>query len=177
MASPTSGWVAGATESNITNLNAPVFALSDLPGGNTASFTLNITAGCPVVQAINDGQTFSNTIVATYAGGSKQTISNLYPVETGFLDIGTITPPTVNAQKGDVVMRMITMKNTRQGPIQSLSFSDQHFPGISIQLVGGINQVNVPTLFTADIPAAFLPQWATEMICSNSTKKLPWWKK
>ncbi|MFN0214836.1 MAG: hypothetical protein ACKVT2_11320, partial [Saprospiraceae bacterium] len=149
------GSVVGATESNITNLNAPVFALADLAAGAAASFTINITAGCPVVQAINNGQTFSNTIVATYTGGSKQFISNLYLVETGLLNIGTVTPPTVTAEKGDVIMRMITMKNTRQGPIQSLIFSDAHFPGISIQLEGGINQNNLPTLFTGEIPGTF----------------------
>ena len=54
------GSVAGATESNITNLNAPVFALADLAGGALTSFTINITAGCPVVQAINNGETFTH---------------------------------------------------------------------------------------------------------------------
>jgi len=149
------GSVAGATESNISNLNAPVFALADLAGGASASFTLNITAGCPVVQAINAGLTFSNTIEASFTGGTKQIVSNLYPVETGLLNISSITPPTATAQKGDVVMRMITMKNTRQGPIQSLSFSDGHFPGISIQLQGGINQTNLATQFSAEVPGSF----------------------
>ncbi len=148
------GSVTGATENNISNLNAPVFALADLAGGAAASFSLRITADCPVVQAINDGLTFSNTIVATYAGGSKQFVSNFYPVETGLLNISSVTPPTTTAQKGDVVMRMITMKNTREGAIQSLSFRDAHFPGISIQLQGGVNQTNVATLFTADVPGS-----------------------
>ncbi len=150
------GTVSGATENNITNLNAPVFALPDLAGGSTVSFTLFVTAGCAVVQAINDGLTFSNTIVANYTGGSKQAISPFYPVETGLLNIGSITPPTTTAQKGDVVMRMITMKNTRQGPIESISFRDQYnTTGLSIQLVGGVNQSNLPTLFTAEIPGSY----------------------
>lgn len=148
------GTVAGATENNISNLNAPVFALNDLAGGATASFTLSITADCPVVQAINSGQTFSNTIVANYTGGSKQLISNFYPVETAFINIGTVTPPTVTAQKGDVIMRMITVKNTRNGPIQSLRFTDSHFPGLSIDLQGGVNQVNAGTFFFADVPGS-----------------------
>ena len=149
------GSVAGATESNISNLNAPVFALADLAGGASSAFTLNITAGCPVVQAINAGLTFSNSIEASYTGGTKQITSNLYPVETGLLNISSISPPTTSAQKGDVVMRMITMKNTRQGPIQSLSFTDGHTPGISIQLQGGINQTNLTTQFSAEVPGSF----------------------
>ncbi|MFN0033757.1 MAG: hypothetical protein ACKVUS_01740, partial [Saprospiraceae bacterium] len=130
-------------------------ALADLAGGASVSFTLSVTAGCPVVQAINNGQTFSNTIVATHTGGTNQIASSLYPVETGLLNISTVTPPTVTAQKGDVVMRMITMRNTREGPIQSLRFRDGHFPGISIQLQGGINQTNLPTQFNADVPGSF----------------------
>lgn len=149
------GTVLGATESNISNLNAPVFALADLTGGGTVSFSLNVTADCAVVQAINSGQTFSNTLVATYSGGSKQAISNLYLVETGLLNISVVSPPTVNAQKGDVILRTITMKNTRQGPIQSLVFKDQHFPGIQIELQGGINQTNAPTQFDAEIPGSY----------------------
>lgn len=149
------GTVAGATESNISNLNAPVFALADLGGGASASFSLSITAGCALVDAINNQQLFSNTIVATYTGGSKQFISNLYPVETGFVNISNITPPTTTAVKGDVIMRSITLRNTRSGPIESLRFTDAHFPGISIDLQGSINQNNVPTLFSAEVPGSF----------------------
>ncbi|MCC7466188.1 MAG: gliding motility-associated C-terminal domain-containing protein [Saprospiraceae bacterium] len=149
------GTVTGATESNISNLNAPVFTLADLAGGGSASFTLSVTASCALVDAINNQQLFSNTIVATYAGGSVQSISNLYPVETGFVNISNISPPATTATKGDVIMRSITLKNTRTGPIQSLRFTDAHFPGISISLEGGINQTNVPTLFSAEVPGSF----------------------
>jgi gliding motility-associated-like protein len=149
------GTVAGATQDNISNLNAPVFSLADLAGSGSTSFTLSVSAGCSLVDAINNQQLFSNTILATYAGGSKQVISSLYPVETGFVNISGITPPTATAVKGDVVMRMITLKNTRTGPIQSLRLTDAHFPGISIQLQGGVNQTNGPTLFSAEVPGNF----------------------
>ncbi len=69
------GSVAGAAEGNISNLNAPVFDLADLAGGASVSFTINVTASCPILQDINAGLTFSNTVVATYAGAA----SSLYP--------------------------------------------------------------------------------------------------
>lgn len=149
------GTVVGATESNISNLGAPVFSLANLAGGASVSFTLNVAADCPLVGAINSGQTFSNGIVVNYMGGNNQITSSLFPVETGLLNISTVTPPAASGQKGDVIMRTITMKNTRQGPIKALKFRDTHFPGISIELIGGINQSNTPTQFTADIPGSY----------------------
>ena len=149
------GSVAGAAEGNISNLNAPVFDLADLAGGASVSFTINVTASCPILQDINAGLTFSNTVVATYAGGSKQFVSNLYPVTTGFVNISSVSPPTVSGQKGDVIMRMITLRNTRSGPIQSLQVTDVHSAGISIQLEGGINQSNMPAIFNGEIPGSF----------------------
>lgn len=149
------GSVAGAAEGNISNLNAPVFDLADLAGGASVSFTINVTAACPILQDINAGLTFSNTVVATYAGGSKQFVSNLYPVTTGFVNISSVSPPTVSGQKGDVIMRMITLRNTRSGPIQSLQVTDVHSAGISIQLEGGINQSNLPAIFNGEIPGSF----------------------
>lgn len=149
------GSVTGATEFNIGNLNAPVFSLADLGGGNQATVTLKIKGGCALVDAINSGQQFSNNITATYTGGSKQLTSNPYIVETGLANLISVTPVTVNAVQGDVIMRTIKLRNTRLGPISSLSFRDQHNGGISIELQGGNNPVNAATLFTADIPGSF----------------------
>lgn len=149
------GSVSGATEFNIGNLNAPVFSLTDLAGGANATLSLNIQAGCALVDAINSGQQFSNNITATYAGGSKQLTSNSYIIETGLANLISVDPTTVNAMKGDVIMRTIKLRNTRLGPIQSLSFRDQHQSGITIDLQGGINQNNAATLFTGEIPGSY----------------------
>lgn len=149
------GSITGATEFNISNLTIPVFALADLGPGATATVTFSIRAGCALVDAINSGQQFSNNFIATYAGGSKQLTSNTYIIETGLANLVSITPTPTTAMKGDVIMRTIKLRNTRQGPIQSLSFRDQHPAGISIELPGSNNQNDAPTLFTADIPGSF----------------------
>jgi len=149
------GTVSGATEFNITNLGAPVFTLSDLAGGASATVTFSVTAGCSLVDAINAGQQFSNSFAATYTGGTKQLTSNNYIVETGLANIISVTPATITGMKGDVIMRTIKLRNTRQGPIQSLKYRDQHQAGISIELVGAINQVDNATLFSGDVPGGF----------------------
>ncbi|MBL7827134.1 MAG: hypothetical protein JNJ57_10915, partial [Saprospiraceae bacterium] len=149
------GSVTGATEFNIANLNAPVFALADLAGGSVANLSLSVSAGCALVNAINSGQQFSNSITANYAGGSKQLTSNSYIIETGLANIVSVTPAVVNAMQGDMILRTIKLKNTRLGPIQSLTFRDQHQSGITIELQGGVNQNNAATLFTGEIPGSF----------------------
>lgn len=149
------GTISGAAEFNITNLGSPIFSLTDLAGGNSAILTLSVTAGCSLVDAINSGQQFSNSITATYAGGNQQLTSNNYIIETGLANIVSVTPTTVNAMQGDVIMRIIKLKNTRLGPIQSLTFRDQHTNGISVDIVGATNQNNSPTLYKSDIPGAF----------------------
>jgi gliding motility-associated-like protein len=149
------GSVSGATEFNISNLGSPVFTLANLPGGASATVTFSVTAGCALVDAINAGQQFSNSFTATYTGGSKQLTSNSYIVETGLANIISVTPTTITGMKGDVIMRTIKLKNTRQGPIQSLKYRDQHQAGISIELVGAVNQVDNATLFSADVPGGF----------------------
>ena len=55
---------------------------------------------------------------------------------------------------GDVLTRTIEVRNTRQGPIAALRFSDQHPPGIAINLAGTAGQ-NSAILFEADVPGSY----------------------
>lgn len=149
------GSVANAAESNISDLSAPVFALPDLPAGSSKSFTLTQEAGCAAVAAINSGLLFTNTITASFAGGNQQITTQAYPVETGLLLITSVSPPALTGEKGQVLTRTIKVRNTRQGAIPALRFSDKHLPGIDIALagVGGTNIAG--SLFEADVPGSF----------------------
>ena len=149
------GSVGGATEFNLTNSGAPVFALADLPAGATAILNGQEKATCSVIAAINIGQLFNNIINVTYTGGNQQITSLNYPVETGLVFIVGVNPVAQNGLNGQVLTRTITVSNTRQGPVSSLQFSDQHFPGLSIQLagIGGTN--STPILFEATVPGSY----------------------
>ncbi|MEZ4926180.1 MAG: gliding motility-associated C-terminal domain-containing protein [Saprospiraceae bacterium] len=153
------GTVTGATEFNISNLSSPVFAMADLPGGATNTVRFSIKAGCSLVGDINNGQVFSNTFVVNYTGGTKQITSNTFIIETGLANLISVNPVTAAGVKGDVIMRTITLKNTREGPIHSLSFRDQHTSGLSIQVVGAINENDQATLYTGEIPGSYFTQF------------------
>lgn len=168
------GSISMAAEFNLANLNAPVFALADLPVGAMAVLSGQETATCSVVAAINSGQLFNNIITVAHAGGNQQVSSQNYPVETGLLFISSVAPVTQSGQNGQVLTRTITIGNSRQGPISSLQFSDQHFPGLSIQLVGIGGSNNAPILFEATVPGSYFTAFGDgdELLEVNETVTL-----
>ena len=148
------GAVAGATEADITNPGAPKFALNDLPADAVTTLSIPVRAGCDLLDAINSGSQFSNTISVNYDGGSQQWTTDFFTIETALLIIQDIAPLSQTGMAGDVLTRTIEVRNTRQGPIAALRFSDQHQPGIAINLTGAAGQ-NSAILFEADVPGSY----------------------
>jgi len=146
------GSVQGATEANIGNPNAPVFNIADVPGGGSRSFQVTLQASCDLQAAINSGQLFSNQIAVTHAGGNVQSTTQLYKVETALLLVTSVAPASLSGGQGDVLTRQITVRNTREGAIKSLNFTDLHGNGLSMTLegIGGTNTSN--TFFQATVP-------------------------
>lgn len=150
------GSVAGAAEANIGNLAAPVFSLNELAAGAQAVLTLNLHAGCPVTAAINSGKEFRNTIEATWqGGGSTQVETEKYLVETPLLLITNVSPQNAMGEAGDVLMRTITVQNTRKGPISGLQLADQHVPGLFFELQGVTAPGGTAVQFLADVPGSY----------------------
>ena len=149
------GSVSGASEFNLANPSAPVFALPNVPAGATATFSGQEMATCSLIAAINSSQLFSNGVSAVYTGGSQQITSLNYAVETGLLFIVSVSPAAQTGQNGQVLTRTITIRNTRQGPISTLQFRDDYYPGLSMQLagIGGTNSGGV--LLEAAVPGSY----------------------
>ena len=149
------GSVNNAAESNIADPGAPAFALADLPGGGTQTFTITLKAACSAIAAINSGQIFTNTISLSFNGGSQQANTQIYLVETGLLLIAEINPTVLTGMKGQILTRTIKLRNTRQGAIPALRFTDAYKPGIAVALagVGGFNPTD--STFEADLPGSF----------------------
>lgn len=152
-----SGTIAGASEQNIANLNAPVFKLDqDLAPGAPATLNLTVHATCALVNAINNGQTFRNTIEARWqGGGSAQVETATYIVETPLLLITEVSPIVATGEAGDILMRTIKVQNTRKGPIAGLTLTDQHIPGLFFELQGVGNPVVSPVQFQANVPGSY----------------------
>ncbi len=148
------GSATGATEFNVANPNAPVFNVADVAIGGSRTITITVKASCALLGEINSGKLFSLQTNTNYAGGSSPGTSSLFKVETGLLIITSVVPFAVTGQQGDMVTRNITVKNTREGPISSLSINDVHQAGITIDLVG-VGGTNVTTqLFQANVPGS-----------------------
>lgn len=150
------GSVNNATESNISNAGAPVFNLPDLPAGGTQTFSMILEAGCAAVVAINSGQIFSNTVTINFTGGSQQIVTLAYPVETGLLLIADVSPAVLSGEKGQVLTRTIRLRNTRQGAIPALYFTDAYKPGITVSLTAAVGSNPTDSTFAADLPGSFL---------------------
>ncbi|MEO6758972.1 MAG: hypothetical protein ABIO24_05920, partial [Saprospiraceae bacterium] len=134
---------------------APVFSLADLPVGASVVLQGQEKATCGAVAAINSAQLFSNTIDLAYTGGNQQVTSLEYAVETGLVAITNVSPATQSGQKGQVLARTVTLTNTRQGPIPSLEFTDQHFPGLTMQLDGATGTNTGGVFFKATVPGSY----------------------
>jgi len=150
------GTVVGAAQFNISNLSSPTFRLSSsMAIGESITFTFTLHATCAAIAAINSGAIFKNNIKVDYTGGTQQLTTLAYPVETGLLIIASINPQAITGTTGDVITRTIIIRNTRQGPISSLQFTDQHTGGANFSLMGITGQSPFSTLFKADIPGAY----------------------
>lgn len=150
-----SGSVTGATEQNLSNLSVPIFSVATLGPGAEQQFKIRVLATCDLIPAINTGQLFTINVKVNYTGGMDQVSSVNFKVETGLLVISSAAPQTVSAELEDMPLRTYVVKNTRLGPIHSLSFVDLHFPGFTATILGGANETNNPVLFTSEIPGSY----------------------
>ena len=141
------GSIDGATEDDISTPNVPVFEVADLTPGASQEVFLIADASCGLVEAINSGQLFTNEITANHSAGSDQVTSLSYIIETGLLLVVSVDPAILSGQKGDVLQRQITLRNTRLGPIERIRFTDEHNPGYDAAAPGAVSQNNVSGVF------------------------------
>ncbi len=124
--------VVDATEQDISNLNMPVFGLPDIPPGESHTFSMDGFYQCELIDNINNGVLFTNTITINHQTGSQSVTTTPYLIETALLVITGTTNDNIIGTKGDILSRTITIQNTRLGALSSFTFSDMHGGGIEI---------------------------------------------
>jgi uncharacterized repeat protein (TIGR01451 family) len=108
------GSISGATESNISNLNAPVFNLPNIPSSNNTTITYQIMYGCGVIAYQNGGGLTKETIDFTYNGGGIQngvTTPSTYNVIAAALSITSLTNLSFNGNVGSSFTQTATIVN------------------------------------------------------------------
>lgn len=177
------GSVVGASESNLSNLSAPVFTIDDIDNLTyDQELTVRVYASCNYIDFHAPGEVVSDTVIFEYvAAGStitEQHITDQYIVGIPEVAINNIVPQTVNAyQDGDTVSRCIFITNTGSGRLDDLTLNE--VSGNSIQtlsynlgawspLVNGGNLYLGGTVFSAfGNGDAFLDPGETVEVCET----------
>ena len=126
------GSISNGTEADISIPNAPVFSYPIILPFQSINFMIGTQLKCELVNSINNGELFTNTISATWDGGNNAVTTNAYLIETPLLVVTDITNTLVAGSLGDVIIRTITIQNTRLGTLSNFNFSDSHSGGITI---------------------------------------------
>lgn len=131
------GSVSGAAEGNISNPAAPVFQLSNLAAGASQTVTLTATSNCTTAACADNAEVFTNQATLTWSGGSTAITSNPYVVERALLVITSVNSTVMQGARGDVLLRQVTVRNTRPGALERFVFTDTYQPGISVATAQG----------------------------------------
>ncbi len=148
---------SNVSQSNTSDLGAPVFSANNLNAGDSIKFEIEIEAGIPTIVYQQQGNVFRNLVNLTYTGGSENHTSNAYNVLYAALSILSVSPTSQTAVTGDSVTRSITIINAGNGKLSSFSLSDvRNLAGVDLILtnIGTLNGAqNEITLSGSDFSA------------------------
>jgi uncharacterized repeat protein (TIGR01451 family) len=108
------GSITGATENNISNLNAPVFNVPTIPASNNTTITYQIMYGCGVIAYQAGGGLTKETFDVTYNGSTTQTgitTPSTYNVVAAALSLTALSPIGNTMNVGDTYTQTATMVN------------------------------------------------------------------
>lgn len=126
------GSVNNAEEADISNLEMPIFQLMDLAPSETQVFQLNISAPCATLDCINNAELFVVEITLTHNAGLSTIFTIPFIIETPLLIITNVANSVMSGSQGDVLIRTITIQNTRPGPLSEFIFTDINQGGLLI---------------------------------------------
>lgn len=137
------GSISGATESDVSNLNVPIFNIANFPAGSSITINYQGIATCAVNHLIiNDLDILVNYRV-DYTGNYDEANSNEFSIFVPALSYQSIINQTFIGNVGQVFTRTITIRNTGNAPLTSFTLRDTFGTGISIQnMVPGMFSVS-----------------------------------
>jgi gliding motility-associated-like protein len=147
------GSVVGATESNISVTNHPVFLLPNIPTLTTVQITFTAAATCDVLAFLSGGGIVENNIRVNYFANGTATFdtrtTTSYIVRQPNLSISNISNQSYNGSIGGSFSRCVTVTNGGLGELSQFTLTDVHGSGIQI---------------TAASPGTWVNSGATETI-------------
>ncbi len=147
------GSVVGAIETNIANLNQPIFTILQLNSQQFLSLSYQAKANCTVLAQSASGMPFQNNAVFNFnlynVAFSETYQSTFYTIKQPNLSITSSTNTAFSANIGSVFTRCFTITNGGTGRLSELLFKDTHGIGfIVISINAGIwnSSNNVETI-------------------------------
>ncbi len=149
-----SGSLTGGSEVDVSDLNAPQFALDDIETLTFSSFSFYIKSNCEAINTIYSGTPINNVVELNFNsngyGLTETHESDYYTILAPNLSITNITNQSYSGNVGDVFNRCITIVNGGDGALAELTLEDNHGTGIVITSVdvGSLtNSGNSETIF------------------------------
>lgn len=133
------GSVVGAAETNISNLNQPIFTISQINAQQLLSISYQAKANCTVLAQSTSGIPFQNNAVFNFnlynVAFSETYQSTYYTIKQPNLSITSSTNTAFSANIGSVFTRCFTITNGGTGRLSELLFKDTHGIGFTVSSV------------------------------------------
>lgn len=147
---------SGIAESNISNLNKPIFSGPNLLIGQSAKLRVTLSAGCDIIAQLGGSYTPQVDIRADYTGnydlGSSLPFVPIVP-SPGF---ASVSNASYVGNVGNKFVRKVTISNYAKGPLSSMRLMRINGKGISgVAEKGFSNSKNGDTFFTVFSAADF----------------------
>ncbi len=113
-------------ESDVSDLNSPVFSMNDVPNNGAVTFTLSLRAGFDALAWLQGGNVFRNTYVLNWSGGADTTTTSAYNLLYAALTITDVSPTTTSVYTGGTFTRTVTIVNGGYGSISSLTLQESY---------------------------------------------------
>jgi gliding motility-associated-like protein len=122
----------GVSESNISNLNDPIFKLSDFSLAGYLRFSIKINSNCDLQTLISKGASATADLLFSYTGGNEKHTTGALNVNIPNILINTISNQVKNAYLGNKFFREISIKNTGKGGASTCLFFRINGNGLKI---------------------------------------------
>jgi len=146
-----------ASEQNITNLNKPLFSISNLAITQAAVLKVRLAVDCDIISFLNNGGLAQIESTTSYSGGTVGKSSSPFNVKQPSLQITSITNQLKTADLQEVFVRVVTLKNSGTGRLSNATFWRRNQSGLQlISAQGGTITYSGDTIFSTLDSAAFV---------------------
>lgn len=110
----------GVSESNVSNLNQPVFSAANLSIAKNFKFRVNLSSDCNLLNYLNSNNTPAILVRADYLGNYDVGSSIPFSVNVPSAQFGTVTNLSFTGDIGTKFSRSITIGNFGKGPLKEI---------------------------------------------------------